>query len=83
MPCLFRRLVRNFSFKLLFRRSKFETTSSGVRVGIPMGFRVSGCAGRMGVLVLPARLACLGARPPRTVSTTRGTVPLTMVHSTT
>ena len=38
-PCLFRRLVRNFSFKLSLRRLQFEHTSSGVRVGIHMGFR--------------------------------------------
>ena len=65
-----------------------------MRVGIPMGFRVCGAYGCVGVWVsffclparlpallacLPARLACLGARLPRTVSTTRGTVPLTLV----
>ena len=44
-PCLFQHLVRNFSLQLLFRRFNFESTSSGARVGIRMGVRVSGCAG--------------------------------------
>ena len=71
--CLFRTLVRNFSFELLFRRLKFESTISGLRVGIRLGFQVRG---RMGVVVsgclffcsdlfasacLPALGACLPA----------------------
>ena len=53
--CLFRRLVRNFSFELSFRRLKFETTSSAVRVGIRTGFRV---CGRTGVLVSGCLFLC-------------------------
>ena len=69
-PCLFRRLVRNFSFLLLFRRLKLEHTSPGVRVGIRMGVRV---CGRMGVgvwvffsvLPLPTCRPRVPACPPR------------------
>ena len=76
-PCHFRRLVRNFSFLRLFRRLKFETTSSGVRVGIRVGVRLTRCAGVsvcwcLGVfflftlvcLCLPAGLPALGACLP-------------------
>ena len=48
-PCLFRRLVSNFSFSaVLPRKRKSERTSPRVRVGIRTGFRV---CGRVGVLV--------------------------------
>ena len=43
--CLFERLVRNFSFYLSLRKFNFESTSSGIRVGIRMGLSVSVCAG--------------------------------------
>ena len=51
-PCLFQRLVRNLSFfNYYIEGQKFESTSSGARVGIRTGVRETGCAGCMGVLV--------------------------------
>ena len=46
--CLFRRLVRNFSFEQSFRRLKFETTSFWRTCRYPYGFpgvRAYGCVG--------------------------------------
>ena len=78
-PCLFRRLVKNFSVLLLFRRLQFETTSSGVRVGIRMGFQVSGCAGVPAYGCVSVCFFSVGTCLSLNVSTTRGTIPLTMV----
>ena len=44
-PCLFQRLVTNFSFEPSLRKFRFESTSSGIRVGVRSGVWVSGCAG--------------------------------------
>ena len=72
-PCLFRRHVSNFGFKLLFRRLKFEHTSPVVHVGIRTGVWVSRCMGDWVFFFFVD--TCLSL----TVSTTRGTVPLPLV----